>query len=175
MGYALVGQDIFDEFDKDNSDQLSAWAEKSDSRSRATNMAQTTLATDKLFDLLGYQNSEGIQLNHIPLIYLYIFYIMIIINTYTYIVSPIYIYIYIYCTIIIRHIKYITYWAGAAAAQSGSKLAFAPYEMVKSSVSVGYLVHVVKTMSCLLAMTGNGFYIPPIKMVMTGRWFMTLF
>ena len=95
MGYALVGQDIFDEFDKDNSDQLSAWAEKSDSRSRATNMAQTTLATDKLFDLLGYQNSEGIQLNHIPLIYLYIFYFMIIINTYTYIVSPIYIHIYI--------------------------------------------------------------------------------
>ena len=96
MGYALVGQDIFDEFDKDNSDQLSAWAEKSDSRSHATNMAQTTLATDKLFELLGYQNSEGIQLTHIPLIYLYIFYIMIIINTYTYIVSHIYIYIHMY-------------------------------------------------------------------------------
>ena len=26
-----------------------------------------------------------------------------------------------------------------------------------------------------LAMTGNGKFIPPIKMVMTGGWFMTLF
>jgi len=30
--------------------------------------------------------------------------------------------------------------------------------------------NVVKTMPCLPFMTGNGFYIPPIKMVMTGGW-----
>ena len=35
--------------------------------------------------------------------------------------------------------------------------------------------HVDKTMSFLAPMTGNGFYIPPNKMVMTGGWFMTLF
>ena len=30
--------------------------------------------------------------------------------------------------------------------------------------------NVVKTMPCLPPMTGNGLYLPPIKMVMTGGW-----
>ena len=32
-----------------------------------------------------------------------------------------------------------------------------------------------KTMPCLPPMTGNGLYIPPIKMVMTGGWFIVVF
>jgi hypothetical protein len=35
--------------------------------------------------------------------------------------------------------------------------------------------NVGKTMENKPPMTGNGFYIPPINMVMTGGWFMTVF
>ena len=32
------------------------------------------------------------------------------------------------------------------------------------------MIHVVETMPFLPPMTGNGLYIPPINMVMTGGW-----
>ena len=43
---------------------------------------------------------------------------------------------------------------------------------VSNRIIMRISTHVDKTMSFLAPMTGNGFYIPPNKMVMTGGWFM---
>ena len=44
-----------------------------------------------------------------------------------------------------------------------------------SDFAGSYVINAGKTMSFLPPMTGNGKFIPPIKMVMTGGWFMALF